>query len=147
MAAHAHGEGETSETQRQPVTGAGATEGAGSAERAKRPSRPRPDFATVRGTVSGFIASVVRWIGLLFALILVVHVILVIGEANPTNGITTFIKGWADAVALGFQNLFAPQDAKVRVLVNYGTAAVFWLVVSSIVATLIRRLGGEKASS
>lgn len=92
------------------------------------------------------LAGIVRWIGLIFAVLLVLHVVLVIGEANPDNGITTFVKSWADFVALGFQDLFSPGDRKVRVLVNYGTAALFWLVVSSILASIIRRIGGEKAS-
>jgi hypothetical protein len=34
-----------------------------------------------------------------------------------------------------------PTDPKLSVLVNYGIAAIFWLVVSAIVAKVIRRLG------
>src|SRR5262245_19132305 len=96
-----------------------------------------------RSRVVGLLADVVRWAGLVAAVILVIHVVLVAGEANPANGIARFIHSVADAVSLGFKDLFnkPADDPKLRVLINYGLAALFWLVVSSIAARLIRRLG------
>lgn len=103
--------------------------------------KPRRSAGEVRALVVGIVAGVVRWIGLLIALILVIHVILTVGGANPSNGITGFFRSWADTFVLGFQDLFVfKEDAKAQVLVNYGVAAIFWLVVSSIVTRLIRRL-------
>jgi hypothetical protein len=93
-----------------------------------------------RTDVVGLVAGLVRWAGVLIALVLVVHVVLVMGNANAANGITTFIKSWADPLSLAFKNLFTPDDLKLRVLINYGLAAVFWLVVSSVASKLIRRL-------
>ena len=95
-----------------------------------------------RGRVVGLIADVVRWIGLVAAVVLVIHVILVAGEANPANGIATFIRNLADALSLGFKDLFnkPADDPKLRVLINYGLAALFWLVASAIASRLIRRL-------
>jgi hypothetical protein len=72
----------------------------------------------------------------------VIHVIFTVGSANPANGIVSFVKSWADGLALGFSDLFTPSDEKLRVLVNYGIAALFWLVVSGILAKVIRRVGG-----
>jgi hypothetical protein len=93
-----------------------------------------------RSGVVGVVATVVRWIGLVFALVLVVHVLLTVGRANPDNGITQFFATTADPLALAFKSLFTPENAQLRVLVNYGLAAVFWLVVSGILSRLIRRL-------
>lgn len=101
----------------------------------------RVSAAEIRAQVVGLLAGIVRWVGLLFAAVLVVHIILYIGSANPDNGITTFVARWAGAVSLGFKNLFTPDDPKLQVLVNYGIAALFWLVVTAIVAKLLRRLG------
>jgi hypothetical protein len=95
----------------------------------------------VRRTVVAVVAGVVRWAGVIFALLLTAHVVLTVGGANPGNGITQFVANWADQLTLGFRDLFTPDDAKLRVLVNYGIAAVFWLVVSSVIARVIRRLG------
>jgi len=98
-------------------------------------------MATVtRSGVVGVLATVARWIGLVFALILAVHVLLAMGDANPDNGITRFFATTADWVVLAFKNLFTPENAKLRVLVNYGLAALFWLVVSAVLSRLIRRL-------
>jgi hypothetical protein len=99
-------------------------------------------MATVtRSGVVGVVASVVRWIGLVCALVLAVHVLLTVGNANPANGITRFFATAADWVVLAFKNLFTPADGKLRVLVNYGLAALFWVVVSAVLSRLIRRLG------
>jgi hypothetical protein len=95
-----------------------------------------------RGRLVAVLADLVRWAGLLFAVVLVIHVVLTVGEANPANGIARFIRTIADAVSLGFKDLFnkPADDPKLRVLLNYGLAALFWLIVSTVIARLIRRL-------
>jgi hypothetical protein len=93
-----------------------------------------------RSNVVGVLAGAVRWTGLLFALVLVVHVLLTVGDANPANGITKFFSAAADPLALAFRDLFTPGNEQLRVLVNFGLAALFWLVVSSILSRLLRRL-------
>jgi hypothetical protein len=95
----------------------------------------------VRTRVVGVVAGVVGWAGLAIAVVLVAHVVLTVGHANPENGITSTVRDWAQPLALGFHDLFAPQDATLGVIVNYGIAAVFWLVIRSLLLKLIRRLG------
>ncbi len=102
--------------------------------RSRRPTRA----GTSR--VAGVLASVVRAIAVVFAAILVVHIVLTMGSANPDNGITKRIADVARPLALGFKDLFAPSDPKTVVLVNFGLAAIFWLVVGAVLAWLIRRL-------
>jgi hypothetical protein len=98
-------------------------------------------MATVtRANVVGVLAGVARWVGLAFAVVLAAHVLLTVGNANPDNAITRFFSTAADPLALAFKNLFTPENPELRVLVNYGLAALFWLVVSSILSRLIRRL-------
>jgi hypothetical protein len=98
-------------------------------------------LAAFRATAVGLLAGLVRSVGLVLALVLVIHVLLTVGQANPDNGITVFFDRAAEPVALAFRNLFTPENAELRVLINYGLAALFWLIVSGIVARLIRRLG------
>jgi hypothetical protein len=95
-----------------------------------------------RAKAVGLVAGLVRWIGLAAAIILVLHVILVAGEANPANGIARFINTLADFFSLGFKDLFnkPADDLKLRTLINYGLAALFWLAVSAFLSRLIRRL-------
>ncbi|MGC7099348.1 hypothetical protein ACPZ19_32135 [Amycolatopsis lurida] len=105
--------------------------------------RRRANWRATRARIGGVLAAVVRWVGLVFALVLAVHVILTVGGANPENGITQFIRSWAEPLSMGFGDLFTNiSDPKAQVLVNYGIAAIFWLIVSSIVAKIFRRLGG-----
>ena len=101
------------------------------------------DWHKQKDRAVSFLAGLVRWIGLIFAAFLVLYVIFVIGDANAANGIVSFVKGWAESVSLGFKDLFQPSDPKLSVLVNYGIAAIFWLVVSGILAKVIRRVGGQ----
>jgi hypothetical protein len=101
---------------------------------------PRRSPAQARASALGALALVVRWVGLIFALVLAAHVLLTVGHANPHNGITVFFADVADPLALAFRNLFTPANAELRVLVNYGLAALFWLIVSGVVTRLIRRL-------
>lgn len=95
----------------------------------------------MRTRVAGVAAAIVSWVGLALAVVLVVHVVLTVGGANPANPITTTVRTLAEPLALAFRDLFTPADAKLRVLVNFGLAALFWLAVRAIVVKLVRRLG------
>lgn len=109
------------------------------ADHTQQDSPARRGPAEVRAAILGVLAGVVRWAGLIVVVILVVRVLLTVGGANPNNGITSFFTSWSDPLAWGFKDLFTPSDAKLRVLVNYGIAALCWLVISSILARIIRR--------
>ncbi|MGI5994226.1 hypothetical protein [Saccharomonospora viridis] len=88
----------------------------------------------------------VRWVGLVLATVLVLHVIFVVGAGNPDNGIVSFVSEAADVAVIGFKDLFVPEDPKLAVLLNYGIAAIFWLVASSIAVRIVRAVGGEDAA-
>lgn len=83
--------------------------------------------------------TIVKAVCGLFAVVLVARIIMVMGEANPANGVASFVRGFADTVSLGFDGLFNPASAKAQVLLNYGCAAIVWLVLGVVVTALIRR--------
>ncbi|WP_091678489.1 hypothetical protein [Amycolatopsis marina] len=112
-------------------------------ESERRAAAERMRWRHAKDRIVGLLASVVRWVGLVFAAILVLHVIFVIGDANPENGIVSFVTSWSESLSLGFSDLFTPDDAKLRVLINYGIAAIFWMVVTAVLAKIIRRVGGS----
>lgn len=107
----------------------------------RRRLRKSYDWAKTRARFVGVLSSVVRWAGTLAALVLTVHVVLTVGGANPDNGITRFVADWSQPLALGFANLFTPENPQLAVLVNFGIAAVFWLIITSIVVRIIRAFG------
>jgi hypothetical protein len=86
------------------------------------------------------VCTVVSSITGAFALVLAVHIVLVVGEANPANGFASFVDEWASAVSLGLRDLFTPENLKVRTLLNDGVAAIGWLIIGGVVNYLIRRL-------
>ncbi|MGH3468372.1 MAG: hypothetical protein ACRDQF_11645 [Thermocrispum sp.] len=112
---------------------------------APAPAKREVDWGEAKDRFVGLLAGLVRWVCLIFALILVLHIVFVVADANEDNGIVEFAETWADRLSLGLSDLFlsAPgDDPKARVLVNYGIAAIVWLVISSVGSKLIRRVGG-----
>src|SRR5690606_24408800 len=81
---------ETNEATQQPREN---TTGQGS-RRAEKKS-PSVDWSAIRERAVGLLAGIVRWAGLIFALILVGHIIFVIGEANPDNSIVSWAADWS----------------------------------------------------
>jgi hypothetical protein len=101
----------------------------------------RTPVRATRTRITAVLATVIRIVGWLAVLVLVAHIVLSLGDANPANSITRFVSYWAGRLELGFQDLFAPPDARMRVVLNYGLAALVWLVASSVLASLVRRAG------
>ncbi|MCR6483438.1 hypothetical protein M8542_11480 [Amycolatopsis sp. OK19-0408] len=75
-----------------------------------------------------------------FALVLAVHIVLVLGEANMSNGFAQLVDEWSAGVSLGLRNLFTPDSEKLRTFLNDGLAAVIWLVIGAILTDVITRI-------
>jgi len=75
----------------------------------------------------------------LFAVVLGLHVLLVVADANPKNGFASFIDGFSSAVSLGLRGLFTPHSVKAQVLLNDGVAAIAWLLIGAVVTYAIRQ--------
>jgi hypothetical protein len=87
----------------------------------------------------GTAVRVVTGIGALFAVIEVLYILMILMGANPANAFFGFIKSLAEPLALFFPGLFTLGNQDLAVLLNYGLAAVFWLVVTSFIARLLGR--------
>jgi hypothetical protein len=82
---------------------------------------------------------VITGIGALFALIEVVYILMILFGANQANSFFVFVKSLAAPLALFFPGLFDLGNYNLSVIVNYGLAAVFWIVVAGFLARLISR--------
>jgi len=100
-------------------------------------SRESSPMGTAFGKAVGLVAGLVRLVGLIFALILIGYILLTVFEANPASAVTMFFADFATSLTLWFDGLFTPDDPKIGVVVNYGLAAVFWLVAASLLARLL----------
>jgi hypothetical protein len=84
-------------------------------------------------------ARVITGIGALFALIEVIFILLNLFSANAGNAFVKFITSIAKPLALFFPGLFTIDNHDWSVIVTYGLAAIFWLVVTGIIARLVAR--------
>ena len=66
-------------------------------------------------------------------------ILLVVLEANPTNDVVQWVTDAARWLAGPFKDLFSLDNAKTATAVNWGIAAVVYLVVASLIARLLRR--------
>ncbi|MEV6714806.1 hypothetical protein AB0M48_22555 [Lentzea sp. NPDC051208] len=88
-----------------------------------------------RGTAS----RVISGIGALFAFIEVLYILMIVLGANQGNAFFKFIQSLAEPLALFFRGLFATGNYNLDVFLNYGLAAVFWLVVTGLLARAVSR--------
>lgn len=109
--------------------------------RPHRPALPRQVTGPVRvwrGVVV-FVAAAVRLASRLAALVLALYAIFTVFRANPANIWYQFVASLASSLSVGLANLFQLADVRWTTLVDYGLAALVWLIVGSVVAGLIRR--------
>ncbi len=85
------------------------------------------------------VATVIATIFRIAALLIVLGILFVVLEANTGNSIVSFVLDVADFLVGPFDGLFTPKDPKLEVVINYGIAAVIYVVVGSLIARLIRR--------
>ena len=85
------------------------------------------------------LARLIRALAGLVALLIVVAIVLFVLDANPSNGV---VKAFHDAgawLAGPFKNLFSIHGAKLAMAVNWGIAALVYLVVGHLIASLLER--------
>jgi hypothetical protein len=94
----------------------------------------------VTGRTLGLLASLVRIITVVFAAVLIIHLVLVVTSANPLNGVAEFLAAAADHLTLGLGDLFAPSTPALGVTLNYGLPALAWLIIGLIISRLLDAL-------
>jgi hypothetical protein len=85
------------------------------------------------------ICAIINLICGVFAVVLAVHVILVVADANQHNGFASLIDSWSSAVSLGLRGLFTPGSVKLQTLLNDGLAAIAWVLIAWAVTYAIRQ--------
>ena len=86
-------------------------------------------------------ARALRTIGYAIVAVLVLHIVLTLLQANPANVVAALISRLAATFDLGLSNLFLVDDPMLSVLLNYGTAALAWLLITAFAVRLASRLG------
>lgn len=85
------------------------------------------------------VANIINVVVGLIATIFVLHIVFVVAGANHSNSVVSFVYQVSRAFVLGFGDVFTPNDAKIGVVLNYGLAALVYLVVGHLIVRALRR--------
>ena len=108
-------------------------------------NRPR---ATTRATGAAagaagsgmlLVARIVRAITWGIVAIIVAAILFKVFDANASNDIVSTITDWARWLVGPFKDLFSFDNAKTAVAVNWGLAALVYLIVGSLIARVFAR--------
>jgi hypothetical protein len=86
------------------------------------------------------LARIVRTLAGLIALVIIAAIVLFVLGANQSNGIVSAIHDAGAWLVGPFKNLFSIHHAKVAMAVNWGLAALVYLIVGHIIASLLVRM-------
>lgn len=98
----------------------------------QQPPRRYRDTATI---VARVVVSITFAVAFVFAL----HIFFALANANEGNGIVQFVYLLSKILVLGFGDIFTPDDATIGLVLNYGFAAIAYLVIGQLIARAIRR--------
>ncbi|GAB3648372.1 hypothetical protein [Glycomyces tarimensis] len=73
------------------------------------------------------------------AVIILFYLVLILLEANPANPLVDFIGAVADWFAWLFHDMFTVENPKIQALINYGLAALAYLLLGGFIHALGRR--------
>ena len=100
--------------------------------------------ATARRGVGGGFLLVARLVMLITSVlvgIIVAAILLKVLGANTSNSLVKGVIDLGRTLVGPFKDLFTIKDAKVEIAVNWGLAALLYLIVGSLIARILRRIG------
>jgi hypothetical protein len=78
-------------------------------------------------------------VGRILAAILVIGILLVVFEANPSNDIVDAVLDAARFLSGPFDDLFEPDERKLRIALNWGLAAIVYVFLGRLIDRLLLR--------
>ena len=117
--------------------------------RAERHTGTRRRFEGDRvGTAAASVAAATRGLVRLIRLaaavvagVIVLGILFVVLEANPDNAIVSAVDDVARALVGPFDGMFDLDDAKTTIAVNWGIAALAYLILGALIAWLVALIG------
>jgi hypothetical protein len=82
------------------------------------------------------VASLINGVGFLLAALLVLHIVLVLFRIPMESPFAHAVEGMAVPLALFFPGMVHVPNEVLQVLVAYGLAAAFWIVVAGVAARI-----------
>jgi hypothetical protein len=76
-------------------------------------------------------------------LIILAGILLALLKANPANGVVSEVHGWGRWLVGPFGGMFAFHSGRVALAVNWGIAAVVYLLPGASILRLVARAAGR----
>jgi hypothetical protein len=111
-------------------------------DRAAGESRGEAAARSVRAATLGgssLLARAVRFVAGIVVLIVGIGILFALLRANATNSVVSEIHGWGRWLVGPFNDMFSFHTARTAVAVNWGIAAVIYLLAGGLIARLIGR--------
>ena len=93
------------------------------------------------------LARIVRTLAGILAAVIILGILFRVLEASRDNGIVTLVDDVAKFLVGPFDGLFELDSRKTTIAVNWGIAAAVYLVVGTVLASLLARLSGGRRRS
>jgi hypothetical protein len=90
---------------------------------------------------AGTVARLIRLAAGVVAAIIVAGILLVVLNANPSNDVVSTIHDAASALVGPFDGMFTLDSADATLALNWGIAALVYLIVGALVARVIALIG------
>ncbi|GAC1319086.1 MAG: hypothetical protein NVSMB25_09360 [Thermoleophilaceae bacterium] len=90
--------------------------------------------------VGEMLAGLITLIAGLIALLIVVGIAFVVLKANPHNSIVVDVHDAAKSLVGPFDGLFKPKNPKLAIGIDWGIAAILYVIVGRLLARVVRVL-------
>jgi hypothetical protein len=107
----------------------------------------RREVAGVRnfvGDLGSFLGRIVSLVLSIVVLIILAGILLVVLKANPANSVVSELHSWAHWLAGPFDGMFSLHSANTAIAVNWGIAAIAYLIVGGLIVRLLRSTYRER---
>jgi hypothetical protein len=128
-------------SQTDPAVRSGRREVGPDATHARSQQTVGTGTGTALALAAGTLARLVRLAAGVVAAIIVAGVLLVVLNANPTNDIVSAVHDAARALVGPFDGMFTLDSAKATLAVNWGIAALVYLIIGGLIARVIAQIG------
>ncbi|SDP93342.1 hypothetical protein SAMN04487905_11485 [Actinopolyspora xinjiangensis] len=83
------------------------------------------------------LATLLQGIGFLLAVLLVAHTVFVLFDFRPEGQLAQSVARAAEPLALFFPGLIDAPSRVLQVLLDYGLAAMFWMLLGGLLARIL----------
>jgi hypothetical protein len=96
---------------------------------------------TYLALATSWLARLIRLAAWVLAGIIVAGILLIVLSANPSNSIVSSVHDAARSLVGPFKGMFKPDDHKLAVAINWGIAALVYVIVGALIARLVVLIG------